>query len=149
VASGRAPESVEAILRGEEVGTLFVPSRSRMQSRKRWLAFASLPRGGIVVDAGAKAALVTGGKSLLPSGIRGTQKSFRAGDVVSLVGLDGREFGRGLANYARDDVEAIKGVRSDEVVRILGHKPYDEVVHRDNLVILEEPTVAPSARGGS
>jgi glutamate 5-kinase len=69
--------------------------------------------------------------------------------VVSLVDLDGQEFGRGLTNYGRDDVEAIKGVRSDEVVRILGHKSYDEVVHRDNLVILEEPTVAPSARGGS
>jgi glutamate 5-kinase len=149
VASGRTLGSVEAILRGEEVGTLFVPSRSRMQSRKRWLAFASLPRGGIVVDAGAKTALVTGGKSLLPSGIRGTQKTFRAGDVVSLVDLDGQEFGRGLANYARDDVEAIKGVRSDEVARILGHKPYDEVVHRDNLVILEAPTAAASARGGS
>jgi glutamate 5-kinase len=149
VASGRRPESVEAILRGEEVGTLFVPSRSRMQSRKRWLAFASQPRGGIVVDAGAKAALVTGGRSLLPSGIRGTQKTFRAGDVVSLVDLDGREFGRGFVNYARDDVEAIKGVRSDEVARILGHKPYDEVVHRDNLVILDAPTATPSARGGS
>jgi glutamate 5-kinase len=149
VASGRAPASVEAILRGEEVGTLFVPSRSRMQSRKRWLAFASLPRGGIVVDAGAKAALVGGGKSLLPSGIRGTQKTFRAGDVVSLVDLGGQEFGRGLANYTRDEVEAIKGVRSDEVVGILGHKPYDEVIHRDNLVILEAPPAAPSERGGS
>jgi glutamate 5-kinase len=149
VASGRTPESVEAILRGEEVGTLFVPSRSRMQSRKRWLAFASLPRGGIVVDAGAKAALVAGGKSLLASGIRGTQKTFRVGDVVSLVDLGGQEFGRGLTNYTRDEVEAIKGVRSDEVVGILGHKPYDEVIHRDNLVILETPPAAPSERGGS
>lgn len=149
VASGRTPGTVEAILRGEDVGTLFVPSRSRMQSRKRWLAFASLPRGAIVVDAGAKAALVTGGKSLLPSGIRGTQRPFRAGDVVSLVDLDGQEFGRGLANYARDDVEAIKGVRSDEVAGILGHKSYDEVIHRDNLVILEAPAAAPSDRGGA
>jgi glutamate 5-kinase len=144
VASGRAPESVEAILRGEEVGTLFIPSRSRMQSRKRWLAFASLPRGGIMVDAGAKSALVLGGKSLLPSGIRGTQKTFRAGDVVSLMDLAGHEFGRGLANYSRDEVEKIKGLRSDEIGRALGHKPYDEVVHRDNLVILETPPAAAS-----
>ena len=149
VASGRAPECVEAILRGEEVGTLFIPSRSRMQSRKRWLAFASLPRGGIVVDAGARGALVLGGKSLLPSGVRGTQKSFRAGDVVSLVDLAGQEFGRGLANYSRDEVEKIKGLKSDEIAGVLGAKPYDEVVHRDNLVILEAPPVALSERGDS
>jgi glutamate 5-kinase len=147
VASGRAPASVEAILRGEDVGTLFIPSRSRMHSRKRWLAFASLPRGVIVVDAGAKGALVLGGKSLLPSGIRGTQKTFRAGDVVSLVDLAGQEFGRGLANYSRDEVEKIKGLKSDEIAGVLGAKPYDEVVHRDNLVILEAPPVSVSERG--
>jgi len=146
VASGRNPESVEAILRGAEIGTLFVPSRSRMQSRKRWLAFASLPRGGIVVDAGAKGALVLGGKSLLPSGVRGTQKTFRAGDVVSLLDLAGQEFGRGLANYGRDEVEKIKGLHSDEIAGALGAKPYDEVIHRDNLVILEA-LAAPSGRG--
>jgi glutamate 5-kinase len=145
VASGRRPESVEAILRGEEVGTLFLPSRSRMQSRKRWLAFASLPRGGIVVDAGAREALVSGGKSLLPSGIRGTQKTFRAGDVVSLLDPAGREFGRGLANYSRDETDKIKGLHSDAIASVLGHKPYDEVIHRDNLVILEAPPSAPSA----
>jgi glutamate 5-kinase len=147
VASGRSPESVEAILRGEEVGTLFIPSRSRMRSRKRWLAFASLPRGGIVVDAGARGALVVGGKSLLPSGVRGTQKTFRAGDVVSLVDLAGQEFGRGLANYSRDEVEKIKGLKSDEIAGVLGAKAYDEVVHRDNLVILEAPPAAVSERG--
>jgi glutamate 5-kinase len=145
VASGRTPESVEAILRGEEVGTLFLPSRSRMQSRKRWLAFASQPRGGIVVDAGARGALVSGGKSLLPSGIRGTQKTFRGGDVVSLLDLAGQEFGRGLTNYSRDEVDKIKGLHSDEIASVLGHKPYDEVIHRDNLVILEAPPPAPSA----
>ncbi|MBP2670009.1 MAG: proB [candidate division NC10 bacterium] len=147
VASGRAPGSVEAILRGEEVGTLFIPSRSRMQSRKRWLAFASLPRGGIVVDAGARGALVLGGKSLLPSGVRGTQKTFRAGDVVSLVDPAGQEFGRGLANYSRDEVERIKGLKSDDIAGVLGARPYDEVVHRDNLVILEAPPASVPERG--
>jgi glutamate 5-kinase len=139
VACGREPEAIEAILRGDAVGTFFIPSRVRMQSRKRWLAFASQPRGGIVVDAGAKAALVAGGKSLLPSGIRGTQRSFRAGDVVSLLDAEGREFGRGLANYGREDVERIRGLRSDAIARALGVKPYDEVIHRDNLVILDRP----------
>lgn len=137
VASGQIPGTMEAILKAEEVGTLFIPSRSRMRSRQRWLAFASQPRGGIVVDAGAKAALVRGGKSLLSSGIRGTERSFRAGDVVSLVDLTGREFARGLVNYARDEVEKIKGLRTDQIAAALGVKTYDEVVHRDNLVILE------------
>ncbi len=137
VASGLQPGVLEAVWQGADVGTFFLPSRSRMQSRKRWLAFASLPRGGIVVDAGARQALVAGGKSLLPSGIRMTRKSFRAGDVVSLVDTEDREFARGLVNYSRDEVEKIKGLKSHEIVVILGHKPYDEVVHRDNLVILE------------
>lgn len=139
VASGLKEGVLEAILSGEDVGTFFVPSRSRMQSRKRWLAFASVPRGGIVVDAGARRALVSGGKSLLPSGIRTTRRSFRAGDVVSLVDPENREFARGLANYSRDEVEKIKGLKSHEIAAVLGHKPYDEVVHRDNLVILEGP----------
>jgi glutamate 5-kinase len=147
VASGRRPESVEEILRGAEIGTLFIPSRSRMQSRKRWLAFASLPRGGIVVDAGAKGALVRGGKSLLPSGVRGTQKTFRAGDVVSLLDQAGQEFGRGLANYGKDEVERIKGLHSHEIAEVLGARPYDEVIHRDNLVILEDP--AATGRGAT
>jgi glutamate 5-kinase len=143
VASGLQPEVLPAILRGESVGTFFVPSRSRMQSRKRWLAFASQPRGGILVDAGARQALVTGGKSLLPSGIRMTRRSFRAGDVVSLVDSEDREFARGLTNYSRDEVEKIKGLKSHEIAGVLGHKPYDEVVHRDNLVILRGLDGAP------
>lgn len=137
VASGLKEGVLEAVLQGAEEGTFFVPSRSRMQSRKRWLAFASVPRGGIVVDAGARRALVSGGKSLLPSGIRATRRSFRAGDAVSLVDAEDREFARGLANYSRDEVEKIKGLKSHEIAAVLGHKPYDEVVHRDNLVILE------------
>lgn len=137
VASGLHPEVLDAILGGADVGTFFVPSHSRMQSRKRWLAFASQPRGGIVVDAGAKRALVAGGRSLLPSGIRATRRGFRAGDVVSLMDAGDREFARGLANYGRDEVEKIKGLKSHEIAAVLGSKPYDEVIHRDNLVILE------------
>lgn len=137
VASGLHPGVLDTILRGADVGTFFTPSGSRMQSRKRWLAFASQPRGGIVVDAGARQALVAGGKSLLPSGIRLTRRGFRAGDVVSLLDPADREFARGLANYSRDEVEKIKGLKSHEIAAVLGSKPYDEVVHRDNLVILE------------
>jgi len=139
VASGLKEGMLDAVLRGADVGTFFVPSRSRMQSRKRWLAFASQPRGGIVVDAGARQALVAGGKSLLPSGIRATRRIFRAGDVISLLDAADREFARGLSNYSRDEVEKIKGLKSHEIAAVLGGKPYDEVVHRDNLVILRGP----------
>jgi glutamate 5-kinase len=137
VASGREPAALLRIVAGEEIGTFFIPSGSRMRSRKRWLAFASVPRGEILVDAGARTALVAGGKSLLPSGIRGARRPFRAGDVVSLLDPDGRVFARGLTNYGREDVERIQGLRSDEITAALGQKPYDEVIHRDNLVILE------------
>jgi len=138
VASGLQDGVLDSILQGEEVGTFFVPSRSRMQSRKRWLAFASQPRGRIVVDAGAKQALIAGGKSLLSSGIRATRRTFRAGDVISLVDPTDREFARGLVNYGRDEVERIKGLKSHQIAAALGTKPYDEVVHRDNLVILRD-----------
>lgn len=137
VASGKRPELLLGIVRGEEIGTFFVPAESRMQSRKRWLAFASTPRGEIVVDAGARRALVAGGRSLLPSGIRGARRPFQAGDVVSLVDSEGQEFARGLTNYGRDDVERIQGRHSHEIAGVLGHKPFDEVIHRDNLAILE------------
>ncbi|MFA5026638.1 MAG: glutamate 5-kinase [Candidatus Methylomirabilota bacterium] len=137
VAAGRRPEILLRIVAGEEVGTFFIPSASRMQSRKRWLAFASVPRGEIVVDAGARDALVAGGKSLLASGVQGARRPFRAGDVVSLLDPAGRAFARGLTNYGRDDVERIQGLHSDAIAGALGHKPYDEVIHRDNLVILE------------
>jgi len=145
VACGRRPALLPAILRGEDIGTFFTPSPARMQSRKRWLAFASAPRGSIAVDAGARQALVRGGKSLLPSGVRATWKPFRAGDVVSLLDEEMREFARGLTNYGREDVERIKGLHSDAIAHVLGAKPFDEVVHRDNLVILDG--VEPDPRG--
>lgn len=135
VANGFKEAILQRILDGEEEGTFFSPEASRMRGRKRWLAFASRPKGQIVVDEGAKAALIHHGKSLLPSGVVATLKTFEAGDVVSLLGEDGSEFARGLTNYSSKEVEQIKGLKSSEIETILNHKPYDEVVHRDNLVI--------------
>lgn len=136
VANGFKEAILQRILDGEETGTLFYPETSRMGGRKRWLAFASRPKGQIVVDEGAKAALIHHGKSLLPSGVVAALKAFEAGDVVSLMGEDGIEFARGLTNYSSREVEQIKGLKSFEIEAVLDHKPYDEVVHRDNLVIL-------------
>ncbi len=140
IANGLVEGILTRVLRGEVVGTLFQGSSSKMRSRKRWLAFASQPRGQITVDAGAKEALARGGKSLLPSGIVAATGGFEGGEVVSLCDADGTEFGRGVANYDAEQVERIKGIKSSQIERALGAKPFDEVVHRDNLVILEDMT---------
>ncbi|MFQ5532635.1 MAG: glutamate 5-kinase [Candidatus Methylomirabilales bacterium] len=137
VANGLQSDILSRLIAGESVGTLFLPQAARIGSRKRWLAFATRPQGGVQVDAGAKRALIHQGRSLLPSGVQGTVKQFRVGDVVSVLGGEGEEFARGLVNYSAEEVERIKGQKSSEIERILGYKHSDEVIHRDNLVILE------------
>ncbi len=137
IANGLVEGILARILRGEAVGTLFQASSSRMRSRKRWLAFATQPRGRIAVDIGAKEALIRGGKSLLPSGVVSSSGGFEGGEVVSLCDPAGEEFARGVANYDAEQVERIKGLKSSQIEGVLGSKPFDEVVHRDNLVILE------------
>jgi glutamate 5-kinase len=136
IADGREPDVLLRLMAGEPVGTLFLPSGGRLSSYKRWLRFTSRPRGSLRVDAGARAALERRGKSLLPSGILAVEGQFERGDVVRINGPDGEEFARGLSNYSHGEVERIKGRRTGEVEGILGCKPYDEVVHRDNLALL-------------
>ncbi|VUZ84945.1 gamma-glutamyl kinase [Candidatus Methylomirabilis lanthanidiphila] len=136
IANGLVEGILERIIRGETVGTVFQASASRMRSRKRWLAFATTRRGRIMVDAGAKEALIRNGKSLLPSGVISVDGEFEGGDVVSLCSIDGVEFARGVTNYNAEQVKQIRGIRSDQIEDALGEKPFDEVVHRDNLVIL-------------
>lgn len=137
IANGLVEGVLERIVGGEAVGTVFRASGSRMRSRKRWLAFATERKGRILVDAGAKEALIRHGKSLLPSGVISVDGGFEGGDVVSLCDIDGVEFARGVANYDAEQVQRIKGVRSHQIEETLGVKPFDEIVHRDNLVILE------------
>jgi len=136
VANGMLPDTLTRLLAGEPLGTLFLPDAEGLQGRKRWLALASRPKGAILVDEGAKRALVERGKSLLPSGVKGTLKPFGVGDVVSLVGPDKAEFARGLTNYTAEEVERIKGIKTGEIERALGYRHSDEVIHRDNLVVL-------------
>jgi len=136
VAEGRRPDIVRAVLAGEDLGTLFVPSLDRLASRKHWIAYAVRPYGTLVVDAGARAALVDKQKSLLPSGILRVTGTFRVGDAVSVLDEDGHEIGRGLASYSAEEIERIRGKRSADIELILGYKNLDEVIHRDDLVIL-------------
>ncbi len=137
IANGRAPDILSRIMDGEELGTLFLPARKRLKSRKRWIGFALRPKGRIYVDDGAFAALGKSGKSLLASGIADVDGGFDRGDVVSIcAGGDKAEFARGLTNYSSTELMKIKGQSSASIKKTLGAKPYDEVVHRNNMVLI-------------
>ncbi len=136
IASGREPGTLGRVLRGEPVGTYFVPRGDRLAARKRWIAFAAPPQGRLTVDAGAKSALTERGKSLLPSGVVDVEGEFHAGEVVSLSLADGKEFARGLTNYDAVELRKIQGAKTGAIEERLGYKSFDEVVHRDNLVLL-------------
>jgi glutamate 5-kinase len=136
IAQGDQPDVLLRIARGEPVGTLFIPRESKMQARKRWLGYAVKPRGQLVIDAGAKRALLERGSSLLPVGVKAVTGRFDPGDAVSVVDESGHEIARGLANYRSVDVAKILGCRTGDIETCLGYRTYDEIIHRDNLVVL-------------
>ena len=139
IAHGREPNVIRRIMAGEEVGTIFLPRAAKLRSRKRWIAYAALPKGRIIVDQGAAKAMLEDGKSLLPVGVSDVDGNFEAGDMVSvLVDEDGkrREIARGLVNYDSADLRRIQGCRSKDIPKRLGHRDFDEAIHRDNLVVL-------------
>jgi len=135
VANGSDEHILAKILRGEDVGTWFSGGRTRRTQKKNWLAF-SKTAGDIHVDAGARKALAEGGKSLLPSGIVKISGTFGVGAVVRVLDTDGALIARGLTNYSFEELGKIKGLKTQEISKILGYKYYDEVIHRDNLVIV-------------
>ncbi len=137
VANGRRTSILPRIVAGGAVGTLFVPAARRMASRKRWIGFTARPRGRLVVDPGARRALVDHGKSLLASGIREIEGTFSKGDIVALVVAGAEPFAHGLANYSSTELAQIQGCHTREIEARLGYKEYDEVVHRDNLVVFD------------
>ncbi len=136
IASGTADGAVKAVLAGKPVGTLFPPSQNRLQFRKRWLAFGARIKGRLTVDKGCAQAILSTGSSLLAAGIKDVEGNFEQGNTVSIVNPEGWEIARGLVNYNHDDTRRIMGAHTHEILEILGHKPYDEVVHRDNMVLL-------------
>jgi len=139
IAHGREPNVIRRIMAGEEVGTIFYPKPAKMRARKRWIAYAAVPQGRLIVDEGAAKALVDGGKSLLPVGVVDLEGEFEAGDMVS-VSVEGegtgREIARGLVNYDSRDLRRIRRCRSKDIPKRLGHRDFDEAIHRDNLVVL-------------
>ena len=136
IASGAKDGVVQSVLAGNQVGTLFPPRQNRLQFRKRWLAFGARIKGRLIVDRGCAQALQNSGSSLLAAGVKSVEGSFEQGNTVSIVNQDGWEIARGLANYNAADAVKIMGAHTHEIAGILGHKPYDEVVHRDNMVLL-------------
>ena len=137
IANGQKPDVITRVIQGCDEGTIFLPRSDKMSGKKRWIAYSIPCRGTIKVDAGAKLALAERGKSLLPSGITNVSGDFEFGDAIRCVDGENREFARGLTNYSAEEVDMIKGRRTDQIETLLGHMYYDEVIHRDNLVILE------------
>ncbi|MDA8235282.1 MAG: glutamate 5-kinase [Clostridia bacterium] len=135
IANGSREGSIRDAAAGKDIGTLFLPRENRLQSKKRWIAFNSTVMGCLHIDAGAAKALLKNGKSLLPTGITGVEGDFETGNAVSVYGPDGVEIARGIVNYDAEEIARIKGVKTKDIMEVLGYKDYDEVIHRDNLVL--------------
>jgi glutamate 5-kinase len=136
MANGAKAGILDAIIAGEPVGTLFLPHGSSMPAWKRWLGFTAQPKGQLIVDAGARDAVQRRGRSLLPIGVVRVGGSFHKGDVVVLCDSEGTEFARGLSNYSAADATRICGMRTEQIGEVLGALPYEEIIHRDNLVVI-------------
>ncbi len=135
IINGKKSGLLVSFLNGEKVGTYFKPKKKRLSSRKGWIAYGLKLKGSICLDDGAVKALITRGKSLLPSGITKIQGNFEIGDCVSCVSMEGEKVAKGLTNYSSKDLERIKGKKTSEIEKVLGYKYSDEVIHRDNLVV--------------
>ena len=138
VVNGNTKNIITGVFKGEDVGTFFLPSQSKLSSRKHWIAFNLKPKGTLIVDDGAKQAVVKMGKSLLSSGLLDVKGNFKFGDPVKCVDSNGVEFARGLINYRAEEVFRLRGLHSRDIKKVLGYKYYDEIIHRDDLVVLED-----------
>jgi glutamate 5-kinase len=137
IAHGREPDVLGRLFAAEPIGTVFVPASRKLDSRRRWIGLTQRPAGSVTIDDGAVGAVTKRGKSLLASGIVSVAGEFGRGDVLSVRDAAGREVARGLSNYSSAEVERIRGKRSSQFERILGHAAHAEVVHRDNLVTID------------
>jgi glutamate 5-kinase len=135
IACGRDDHVLERLMAAEDIGTAFLARATPLPAWKRWLGWSADPRGTVTVDAGARDAVATQGRSLLAAGVRQIEGAFTTGDVVALVAEDGREFARGLVNYSEAELRRIAGLKTERIADELGYCPYDEVIHRDNLAI--------------
>jgi glutamate 5-kinase len=136
IASGRQDDVLTQIMAAEPVGTLFLSQGKAISPYKRWLGFSAQPKGRVAVDAGARRALIEQGRSLLAIGVTSVEGHFAKGDVIALYDPQGQLIGRGLTNYGIEELQRIKGLKSEKIAQVLGTEPYAEVIHRDNLVVV-------------
>ena len=135
IARGDLPNILLKLFAGQKHGTYFIPKNQKLASRKCWIAFSLTPKGILKIDEGAVKALLKKGKSLLPSGIIAVQGDFGVGAPVEFQNRDNESVGIGLVNYSSTEIQKIRGLKSNHIKQVLGHKSYDEVIHRDNLAI--------------
>lgn len=135
IADGREPDAILRLASGEAVGTIFSPTHTRLESRKRWMLSGLCVRGKLIVDSGAAMALKNQQRSLLAAGIKSLQGKFQRGDIVNIHDLQGTKIGCGITNYSSADIETITGSHSGRIAALLGYDYGTEVVHRNNLVI--------------
>ena len=138
ISNGRETDILKTIMSGEKIGTFFVPAKEKLSSRKCWIGYNIKPKGVLRIDDGAANAILNQGKSLLPGGIVEVEGDFGIGDAVELSGGAHSRIAVGLVNYSSSDIRKIMGCKTDQIHVCLGEKSYDEVVHRDNLTILNE-----------
>jgi glutamate 5-kinase len=137
ICKGSEPNSIIKILAGENLGTQFEPQPRTTNARKRWIAYAMLPVGKLILDEGAVNAVLSKGRSLLPAGVIDVLGNFESQQAVSLCDRTGKEFARGLTNYSSGEIQQIQGQQSEHISRILGFEGSDTIVHRDNLVLMD------------
>ena len=136
IASGRQNDIVNRLAAGEEIGTYFPATSTKMESRKRWMLSGLSTRGEVVIDNGAVTAIVNNNRSLLPAGVKRVVGSFERGDIVSILDSGSAQIAAGIINYGSADLAKISGHHSDRIGDILGHEYGDEAVHRSNMVIM-------------
>jgi glutamate 5-kinase len=136
ITEGSIPNVITRLADGEPVGTMFLPTGTKLESRQRWMISRLASRGKIVIDDGAAAALKKRKGSLLPAGIKDTEREFRRGDMVDIVDQQGNRIACGMSNYSAAEIQTIKGAQSKEIMSLLGYEYGAEVVHRNNLVVL-------------
>ena len=135
IANGKTPNIVTKIFKEDDIGTIFLPTE-KLSGKKRWVGYATSISGKVKVNAGAKKALIEKDASLLSIGVLDIEGEFQKGDVVTILDENGDEFAKGMVNYGSIDCRKIIGVHSFDIAKILGHKNYDAIITRDNIVIL-------------
>lgn len=136
IANGKTQDVINKIFTKQEIGTIFMPSEDMLSGKKRWIGYATNVLGKIVINNGAKKAILEKETSLLPIGVTDVINEFKKGEVISIIDESGEEIGRGIANYNSDECKKILGIHSNDISKVLGYKNYDEIINRDNITIL-------------